>query len=316
MNITARNGSATSANCLSSTAAPSRTAAQTQRERAASAKASTRQRRLGASAVPNHAALIASGFAASAAPRREPPRERAAEEQRGREQRERGEQHEEPVVVERGGQQAARRRRSAPCRGSTRSGRERPVAGRLPPPPGTSARARCPGSRDRTGCRRRGRGRRRCSIWYVESFTWYQGSVASRSPTCSRAAGTTSSATTTRTERDRPAAAQAIGTPDDGARERDEERRRAWRPSAERRDPTPRRPRGRAARARRAGRPPSGANGHASVPRSGTATIVSTPSVPSERPDGRARRSSSGEGRFGRRRDCRNLLGRRSCETR
>jgi len=68
ISIAAKNGIATSANCFSSTAAARQAAAQTNRERLASPNARTRKKRLGASAVPNHAACTTSGFAASAAP--------------------------------------------------------------------------------------------------------------------------------------------------------------------------------------------------------------------------------------------------------
>jgi len=66
--IAKKKGSATSANCLSSTAAARHAAAQANRERLASPNARTRKKRLGASAVPNHAAWTMSGLAASAAP--------------------------------------------------------------------------------------------------------------------------------------------------------------------------------------------------------------------------------------------------------
>jgi hypothetical protein len=66
--MTAKNGRATSANCFSNTAPPRQAAARTYRERVTSANASTVRSTLGASAVPNHAPRIASGFAASAAP--------------------------------------------------------------------------------------------------------------------------------------------------------------------------------------------------------------------------------------------------------
>src|SRR5437763_1590154 len=64
----ATNGTATSANCLSAIATPRRSAAQTKRRRERNANASSTQSSDGASAVPNHAARIASGFAAAAAP--------------------------------------------------------------------------------------------------------------------------------------------------------------------------------------------------------------------------------------------------------
>ena len=67
--ITARNGTATSANCFNSTAAPTHAAARTYLDRVTKAKASTVRRTLGASAVPNQAPRIASGLATRAAPR-------------------------------------------------------------------------------------------------------------------------------------------------------------------------------------------------------------------------------------------------------
>ena len=66
--MTAKNGIATSANCLSVTATARLAAAQTNRRRARSAKARTSASRGSASAFPNHAARMSSGFAASAAP--------------------------------------------------------------------------------------------------------------------------------------------------------------------------------------------------------------------------------------------------------
>ena len=120
----------------------------------------------------------------------EPPVERCVEQQRGAEERERAEQDEQAVVVERLGQEPPSRQPSARCPGSTRSGRARPGgfsprAGR----PGTSARARSRGSRARTGSRRPGSRSPAISIWYVESLTWYHGSVASRRPTWRKVAG-------------------------------------------------------------------------------------------------------------------------------
>jgi len=66
--IAAKKGMATSANCFSSTAAARQAAAQAKRERLASPNASTRKKRLGASAVPNQAAWTMRGLAARAAP--------------------------------------------------------------------------------------------------------------------------------------------------------------------------------------------------------------------------------------------------------
>ena len=82
--MTAKKGTATSANCFSATAAPRLAAAQTNRPRASSAKASTSASRAGASAVPEPGSADEERVRGERGSDRESPVERAREEQRGR----------------------------------------------------------------------------------------------------------------------------------------------------------------------------------------------------------------------------------------
>ena len=167
--------------------------------------------------------MIASGFAASAAPRHEPPLERGREEQRGREQRERGEQHEQPVVVERGGKQ--------PPRGGGQHGAREVrevVESDLPP-------AAFP-------CRRVPAFEPGVPVVVTVRVVAVENEVAGdvdlvggvvhvvpggggvAEPDLQQDRGDDEQRDDDGTERDRPAAAPAIRTPGDGARERDDER--------------------------------------------------------------------------------------------
>src|SRR6266508_4523309 len=99
--ICAKNGTATNANCLSVIATASSSEADTSRRRERSAKASTRHRRLGASAVPNQTART----------EREPQPQRPAEQQEGTKKPDGGEEVEQAIVVERLRKDAPRSRR-------------------------------------------------------------------------------------------------------------------------------------------------------------------------------------------------------------